>query len=156
MGKWTLAALTAAGTVVLDHASKAAVWYYLAPHGQVKVIPGFFDLTFVLNTGVAFGLLSGRSPGFRILGLVTFALCALAVIVYFLHTAKKDERFFVLALALIAGGAVGNAIDRLRLGAVIDFLDFHAGAYHWPAFNVADAGITVGTALIILHLWRAR
>jgi len=156
LAKWRQVALTAGGLVLADQLTKLAAWHWLAPVERIKLIPGFFDLTFVLNTGVAFGLMSGRPDLVRVLFLAGAAFFALGVITVFIATADPRQRLFLWGLALVAGGAVGNIIDRLRLSAVIDFLDFYLGSYHWPAFNLADAGITVGTGFIIIHLWRTR
>ena len=154
-GKWIKAGLSAALVVLADQLSKYAVWVWLAPHKHVAVIPGLFDLTMAMNTGVAFGMMSGEKTVIRVIGLIVVALFALGVIIYLIHTVGAGERLFLFGLSLIAGGALGNMVDRIRLGAVIDFLDVYIGPYHWPAFNVADAGITVGTGLILIHMWRA-
>jgi signal peptidase II len=156
VNKWALAGSISGGLVTLDQITKLAVLNWLAPLRRVEVIPGVFDLTFVMNTGVAFGFLSGERSLTRVMLLLGFALTALGIIIYFIHTARENEWLFIVSLAFIAGGAAGNAIDRFRLHAVVDFLDFYFKNYHWPAFNVADIGITVGTALILLHLWRTR
>jgi len=154
--KWRHVALTAGGLLLADQLTKLAAWHWLAPLKQIKLIPGFFDLTFVLNTGVAFGLMSGRTDLVRVLVLAGAAFFALGVITVFIAKAAPGQRLFLWGLSLVAGGAVGNIIDRLRLSGVIDFLDFYLGPCHWPAFNLADAGITIGTGLIIIHLWRTR
>jgi signal peptidase II len=81
---------------------------------------------------------------------------ALAVVLWFIRITDPKDNMFIWALAMVAGGAIGNLIDRVRLGGVVDFLDVYADSFHWPAFNVADAGITIGTGLILLFLWRTR
>jgi signal peptidase II len=112
------------------------------------VIGGFFNLVHVQNSGVAFGLFAeqgeARSWILAVLGLV--ALCAVAM--YFWITPRGDL-LLLTALALVAGGAVGNLIDRIAAGGVTDFLDVYVGSYHWPAFNVADSAITVGIGLMV-------
>lgn len=149
--------MLAAGTLVLaDQLTKLAAWHWLAPLRQVRIIPGFFNLTFVLNTGVSFGLGAGKPHALRVALLAGAAFLALAVVVAFIIKARREDRLFIWGLSLVAGGAVGNLVDRLRIFSVIDFLDFYVGSYHWPAFNVADAGISVGTGLILLFLWRNR
>lgn len=156
MGKWTFCALVAVPCLILDQLTKLAAFYRLEPVGRINVISGFFDLTYVMNTGVSFGMMGGDRSFWRIALLVGIALVALAVVFYFIITADNREKAFLTGLALVLGGAVGNLIDRIRLGAVIDFLDFYIGSWHWPAFNVADIGICVGTGFIMLHLWRSR
>lgn len=156
MGKWSLAALTAGLVILADQASKIAVVKALADVYRIKVIPGFFDLVYTLNTGVAFGMLAGEHSGLRIALLSATALAALGAIIYFLVTAGPDEKMFIFGLSLVGGGAIGNAVDRLRIGAVIDFLDVYVGDFHWPAFNVADAAITIGVGLIMIYLWKNR
>lgn len=156
MSKWPQVALTAGGLILVDQLTKLAIRRYLAPVRQVEVIPDFFDLTFVLNTGVAFGFMAGTSSFMRTAMLAGTALLALGVIIAFIVMTRAEERLFLTGLSLITGGAVGNLIDRIRLGAVIDFLDFFIGSYHWPAFNLADAGITAGVGLILFHFWKNR
>lgn len=143
VGAWIGCALAVA---VLDQAVKALVQARLAP-GDVIPVTGFFNLVLVFNTGAAFSFLAGAS-GWQREFFVAVALAAAVVIVLLLRR-HADEPLFCLGLALILGGALGNLCDRLAIGRVVDFLDFHASGWHWPAFNVADASITVGAALVI-------
>jgi len=141
--------------LLLDQISKLLVMARFAMHEVLPVIPGFFNLTFVTNTGAAFGLLAGEQTLVRQLFFVAVALAAL-LFLYYSHRHFRDQgALFAHAIGLIAGGAVGNLVDRLRLGAVVDFLDFYIGAYHWPAFNVADTAICVGVGLFLLASLRA-
>ena len=117
--------------------------------GELREVTGFFNLVLVYNKGAAFSFLAD-APGWQAPVLVAFALVATAVISYFLFR-HAEKKLFCTGLTLILGGAVGNVIDRLRFGHVVDFLDFHAFGWHWPAFNVADSGITVGALLLILE-----
>ena len=156
MGKWTHFIVTGCGLILADQLTKLAARLWLAPLGKVHVIPGFFDLTFVLNTGMAFGLMGGDRTILRIGLLAGANFLALGIILAFAAKTPREERLFLWGLALVSGGAVGNVIDRLRFGSVVDFLDFYLGRLHWPAFNLADTGITVGTGLIVLHLFRKR
>jgi len=136
--------------VVADQVSKAVVSDLFSLYQVRPVIAGFFNLTFITNTGAAFGIFA-RSGGFLrkwLLGGV--AVAALVALVFAWRHLKDNHRLYPLAIGLIGGGAVGNLIDRVRFGAVVDFLDFYIGRYHWPAFNVADSAITVGVALFIL------
>ncbi|MGV1099424.1 signal peptidase II [Thiovibrio sp. JS02] len=142
--------LWAGGVVVLDQLSKALVMAYFNLYELKPVIPGLFNLTYLTNTGAAFGMLAGQESLWRQVFFVGVALVAL-VIMFFSYRQFRDQgRIFAHAIGMIAGGAVGNLIDRLRFGAVVDFLDFYVKHHHWPAFNVADSAITVGVALFIL------
>lgn len=130
----------------LDQITKLAVVATLAPYQDVIPVTGFFNLVHVHNTGAAFSLLADQ-PGWQRGFFIGLALVASVVIVYLLR--KPGKPMFHAALALILGGAMGNVIDRALHGHVIDFLDFYVGTAHWPAFNVADSGITLGAALLI-------
>ncbi|MBU0729989.1 MAG: signal peptidase II [Proteobacteria bacterium] len=136
--------------VVGDQLSK---WWIINSFSYLEtkpVIAGFFNLTFVLNTGAAFGFLAGEHALWRQLFFIAVALIALVVLYFaFLHYRHRGA-WFVYGTGLVAGGAVGNLVDRIRLGAVIDFLDFYVQSYHWPAFNVADSAITTGVSLFLL------
>jgi signal peptidase II len=141
--------------VVLDQWTKWLVEVHL-PRGVAQpVIDGFLNLVHVKNTGVAFGLFA--SPGgstswaLTLMGLVALT----AVALYFRFTPHHD-RLLLTALGLVAGGAVGNLLDRVMAGSVTDFVDVYVGSYHWPAFNVADSAITVGITLMVLDVFRRR
>jgi len=136
--------------VIVDQLTKLWIMTTFALHGQQDIIPGFFNLVYVTNTGAAFGFLAGSNSMLRQVFFVAVAIMALIVIVISYGHLKRQGRIFVYALGLIAGGAVGNLIDRLRLGSVVDFLDFYVGSYHWPAFNAADSAITIGVGLFLL------
>jgi len=143
MARW----LALAGVlVVLDQLSKLAVLQWLAPGRVVEVTP-FFNFVLVYNPGAAFSFLA-QAPGWQRGLFIAIALVASAWIVFLLRRHWR-ETLFSFALALILGGAVGNLIDRVVYGAVVDFLDFHAAGWHWPAFNVADSAITVGAVLLV-------
>lgn len=136
--------------VVLDQATKALIMDRFVMFELLPVIPGLFNLTYLTNTGAAFGMLAGAPTIWRQVFFVGVALAALGVLVYSYRQFREQGRIFAHAIGLIAGGAVGNLIDRLRFGAVVDFLDFYVGTHHWPAFNVADSAITIGVGLFIL------
>lgn len=138
--------------VVLDQLTKWLVLANMPLHRSIAVIPGFFNLTHIHNPGGAFGFMATGSPGLRNLLFLGVATVAMVLIVYFYRSTPRNYPFLAAALALIFGGAVGNIIDRLRFGVVVDFLDFYVGAYHWPAFNVADSAITVGITIFIGHV----
>ena len=141
----------AAAVVAADQATKAMVLARFAT-GEGVVVTPYFNLVLVYNKGAAFSVLAD-APGWQTPLLVGFAVVAMAVVSYLL-VRSPGRRTLSAGLALILGGALGNVIDRLRFGQVVDFLDFHAGALHWPAFNVADAAITVGAVLLILDGFR--
>jgi signal peptidase II len=139
----------AAVIVVVDQAVKYAVVQYFAAHPPIAVT-SFLNLVLVYNTGAAFSFLAdaaGWQRGF----FIAIALGASAWIVYLLRKYPRPS-LFTIALTLVLAGAVGNVIDRIVIGSVVDFLDFHAFGYHWPAFNVADSAITCGAVLL---LWDA-
>jgi len=138
----------AAAVVVADQVTKALVLARFA-HGERLELTSFFNLVLVYNKGAAFSFLA-QADGWQTPLLAAFALVAIAI-VGTLIVRRPAERLFCAALALILGGALGNLIDRLRFGQVVDFLDFHAAGWHWPAFNVADSAITIGAALLIFE-----
>lgn len=146
--------LLSLGVLVLDQITKAAIEARIPLHTSVTVIEGFFDLTHVKNRGAAFGLFASIDSPLRalLLNAVAFAVFV-GILVYAFRTSTGSTRLQV-GLSLILGGAVGNLMDRLRLGSVTDFLDFSFGSYRWPAFNVADSAITVGVCLLALDIWR--
>ncbi len=139
--------LALAGAVIFaDFVSKAWMLAAFQPHESVVVLP-FFNLVLVFNSGAAFSFLAGAG-GWQKSFFVSLAL-AISVWLVVMIRQHVAERLLPTALALVLGGALGNVIDRLRFGAVVDFLDFHIAGWHWPAFNVADSAITVGVALLL-------
>jgi signal peptidase II len=139
--------------VVLDQLSKHVITRALVSGAGVEVTP-FFNLVLVYNRGAAFSFLSSASGWQREL-FIAIALIASAWVVYLLRK-FPGQTLFCFALSLILGGAVGNVVDRLLLGVVVDFLDFHLAGYHWPAFNIADSAITCGAALLVWEGLRPR
>ncbi len=137
---------------ILDQAIKLLVLVRIPAYGSIVVIPGFFDLTHIYNTGGAFGFLAGKSSLFRHLFFLTASAVAMGMIVYLYLKTPREFLFLRGGLAMILGGAVGNVIDRIRLGKVVDFLDLYVKDLHWPAFNIADSAITVGILIFIYHL----
>ncbi len=150
--KMALLASVAGAVLILDQASKALVLAYLPLGGSLPVIPGFFDLTHVHNPGGAFGFLSGMSADIRGLLFVAVSLLAAGLILYFYWQTPVDQRVLAVGISLLFGGAIGNLVDRIRFGIVVDFLDLYAGDLHWPAFNVADSAITVGVVIFAYHI----
>jgi len=138
-----------------DQASKWVVAHALHVGEVRSLIPGFFNLTHVTNRGAAFGLFANVSSPLGTILLVLFSTLALAVIGVLLWRNPAD-RLSGVSLALLFGGALGNLLDRVRVGRVVDFLDFHLGGYHWPAFNLADSAIVLGAAGVMLHLLHRR
>ena len=130
--------------IAADQATKWLALKYLSPVPTLPLVPGFFHLTYVLNSGVAFGFFKGHGLWITLGTLVILALL-------FRTTLKVDPGKWVpVCLGLILGGAMGNLIDRVRFGGVVDFLDFRI----WPVFNLADSCITVGAILLAVSLWR--
>ena len=141
-----------AAVVVLDQLTKLIALRRLELGVPQPVIEGFFSLTLVMNPGLAFGMLARTPPTWRWV-VAALSVVALIALLGFARTlAPSGGALSIVALGLILGGAVGNLIDRARFGAVVDFLDFFWGAYHWPAFNVADSGITVGVTLLAVRM----
>jgi len=138
----------AVAVLVLDYLSKLAVLQGLAP-GESRVLAPFFNLVLVFNKGAAFSFLAG-AQGWQTTFFAAIATVA-SVVIGFLIYRHRDKGLFCLGLALILGGAMGNLHDRVVYGHVVDFLDFHAAGWHWPAFNVADSAICVGAAILILE-----
>ena len=143
----------AAAVVILDQASKALV-LGLLQHGEARALARFFNLVLVTNTGAAFSLFASAS-GWQTPFFIAVALIAAGVVGWMI-VRDPGKRLLCAGLALILGGALGNLWDRLALGHVVDFLDFHAYGRHWPAFNVADSAITVGAAILILESFMHR
>lgn len=144
----------AVGVFLLDQASKWTASRALAPGEVRRVIPGLFNLTHVHNPGAAFGLLSGYDSGWVGVFLVAFSAVALALLLGLLW--RGPGRLAGMGLGLVCGGAVGNLLDRLRTGGVVDFLDFHWAGHHWPAFNLADGAIVLGAAALVAEVLRSR
>jgi signal peptidase II len=136
--------LPALAVIVLDQLSKIVLAYNLPKFGSIPVIKGFFNLVHVRNRGIAFGLMNRPGYGFKFYFLIAATLGAIIMLLLWFRKMKDEDHKITLGISLILGGAIGNLIDRIRLGEVIDFLDFYLGSYHWPAFNVADASITIG------------
>lgn len=133
--------------VVLDQATKFMILWYLPPEG-FPVIPGFFDLTLAYNKGAAFGMLADLPDGTRQILLALTTILALIAVVFLLWRYYIGSCLGTFALSMVLGGAIGNIIDRVRIGMVVDFLDFYWGLYHYPAFNIADSAICIGVAIL--------
>jgi signal peptidase II len=144
--------LVSLAVLVLDQWTKGVVMRTFQVHESREVVSGLFDLTYVQNSGAAFGLFASVDSSVKAIVLNSVAvLVFLIVSAYALRSSHKSIRLQV-GLALILGGAVGNLLDRVRFTYVVDFLDFSISGHHWPAFNVADSAICVGVALLFLDM----
>jgi len=137
--------------LVVDQATKIYVDRTMALHSSITVIDGFFNITYLRNKGAAFGILANSS--FRLPFFILVSTLAVCVIVFVIKRLREDQKLAAVSLSLIFSGALGNLIDRVRLGEVIDFLDAHWYHHHWPAFNVADSAICVGVFLLAIDMF---
>lgn len=135
--------------VIFDQVTKALIVASFSLYDMREIIPGFFNLVYVTNPGAAFSMLAKVDSIWRHYFFVTIGIFAVAGISWYAWKIVSDQ-WQTLALGLICGGALGNLIDRVRFGAVVDFLDFYIGNYHWPAFNIADSAICLGAAVFLL------
>ena len=138
--------------ISVDQWTKSTVLKKLPLHHSVKVVEGFFNLTHVRNTGGAFGIFGGERGGFGSVLFLAVSLVAIGCIVILFLRLRDDDKHLSLSYSLILSGAIGNLIDRLRYGEVVDFLDFYISSFHWPAFNIADSAICVGIGLMAVEL----
>lgn len=148
---WRIGVMTAITVILLDQLSK---WYasLILIKGRITVIPGYFDFELVHNLGAAFGLFANLQPLWRDLLLISVALIAILFVLVLLK--KSCKIWETLGLGLVLGGAVGNLLDRVRIGWVVDFIHLHWHELSWPVFNVADSAISLGVALILWDSWR--
>ena len=137
--------------LVLDQATKVYIDRTMALHSSITVVEGFFNLTYLRNKGAAFGVLADSA--YRIPFFLLVSSVAALVILVVIKRLREDQRIAAVSLSLIFSGAIGNLIDRVRLGEVIDFLDVHWKGHHWPAFNVADSAICVGVFLLAVEMF---
>lgn len=138
--------------VLIDQISKQLVLQTFAQNEQFVVIPGFFSLTHVRNTGGAFGLFAGEATIVRTIFFLVVSCVAVGILWYLYRTMARGRKWIEAGFSFILAGAIGNMIDRFRFGEVVDFLDFHVGAYHWPAFNVADSAICAGVGILVVNM----
>jgi signal peptidase II len=151
----TLYLWIAMAIVVADQATKLLVGRFMSLHESWTVVEGLARLTYVQNRGAAFGVLSDADLPYQSVLFSAVSLAALVAIAVYAWRLPAHTRLPQTALALVMGGALGNLVDRARLGYVIDFVDVYWGRYHWPAFNVADASISVGVCLLVLDILRS-
>ncbi len=150
--RYRLLLIVSAVILLLDQASKLYIDSTFALYESVTVIENFFHISYVRNKGAAFGILASSSV--RIPFFIAVSVVASLGILWYLRHLRDEQRLVCFSLSLVFAGAVGNLIDRVRLGEVIDFIDVHWYSHHWPAFNVADSAITVGVGLLLLDMWR--
>jgi signal peptidase II len=145
---WLVAAI-----VSLDQVTKVVVQAYVPLFELVEVIPGFLNLVHIHNAGIAFGMMNDMAHPLRNALTTALPLAALAAIIFYSRQVRPDERLTLIGLSLVLGGAIGNLLDRARLGHVVDFIDVYRGDWHFWAFNVADAAISCGAVLIFIELF---
>jgi len=150
--KYWVLLIFCSGMLLLDQWTKYLIVQKLPLYQRVEVIDGFFSIVHVRNTGGAFGIFGGERGGIGSILFVVVSLIAMGAILFLFVKTRENEKTLALSFSLILSGALGNLIDRLHYGEVIDFLDFHLSAYHWPAFNVADSAICIGIGLMALQV----
>jgi signal peptidase II len=143
--------LVGMAVLLVDQITKGIIMQRFSLYESLEVIPGFFNLTHIRNTGGAFGMLAGKPCWLRTGLFLAISCVALGTIFYLYTRIPPGKPWLDLGLAMTFGGAFGNLIDRLRLGDVVDFLDFYVGTLHWPAFNVADSAISVGIGIFCFY-----
>jgi len=148
-----LALIAAVTVLVLDQITKAIVARSMTLYESIPLLP-FFSLTYVRNTGAAFGLLGGLPPAVRLPLFCLVTIGAVFALMSYLRDLKPGESLIAIALGGILGGAAGNLVDRIRFHEVVDFLHLHYGGFDWPMFNVADSAITVGGAVVLIRSLR--
>ena len=153
---WKLLMIPMLGAVILDQITKLLILGSFHQGDVLELIPGFFNLTLHFNKGAAFGLFAGLDDGFRQLVLGALSKIAILMLLVFLVYEFYESRLGQICIGLILGGAIGNIIDRVYRGEVVDFLDFYVGNYHWPAFNVADSFICIGVFTLIIFESRGK
>lgn len=150
-GKYLWVMSVALAIVLLDQVTKLWIAASMRLHQSIPVIDGFFDLTYVRNSGAAFSMFAGHSATYRIPFFVAVSTIAVGVILSFVRSTPANQKAALLGCAFVLGGAVGNLIDRIAYGEVIDFLDVYYQGWHWPAFNVADTFISSGVILLLIR-----
>ena len=150
--QYFLPAIVSLAVIILDQCTKYLIIKSLALYQSFTIIDHYLTIVHTRNKGIAFGLLSGQESGIRVFILIFTSLLAIAFILYLLNSLKGKYTYAAFTLSLILGGAIGNLIDRIRWGSVIDFIDLHWYRYHWPAFNCADSAISIGLVLLIIGI----
>lgn len=151
MSKYVFVGAVALTVVILDQFTKWLIVRDMTLHESIPVIDSLFHITYVRNRGGAFSILADQPDFLRLPFFLTVSVVAFSALVYFLRTVGEHQKLLLFALAGILGGAIGNFIDRVSVGTVVDFLDFHWRGYYFPAFNVADSFITTGTVVVLVY-----
>ncbi len=156
MKKYTLLTTIAAIIVAFDQLTKYFVQQKLALWDSENIIPGFFNLVFFTNKGAAFGFLNRNDFDWQPLFFLTATAVAIVLIFYLARSENYSDKLSRIGLGLLLGGATGNMIDRIYLGAVVDFLDFYINNHHWPAFNIADMAICTGVLCLLVTMYQRK
>jgi signal peptidase II len=151
--KYKTLLLIVVGMVFLDQATKLYIDSNMELHQSIQVIKNFFQITYIRNSGAAFGILSGFKSPWLPLFFILISVVAVGIIMFYYHKTPENQRLTLVSFALIMSGAIGNFIDRVFYGEVIDFLYFHWYQSYWPAFNVADSCITIGVSLLLWNMF---
>jgi len=138
--------------VILDQLSKWIISTSLSFYEEIQIIPGFFNLIYIHNPGGAFGVFAKSQGNLQSILFILIALAAMGLVLYLYKKTPPEYPVLSCGFALIFGGALGNMIDRFRLGEVIDFIDIYIGHYHWPAFNIADSAISIGMVIFGFYI----
>jgi signal peptidase II len=138
--------------IILDQASKFVISRSISYYESIPVIEGFFNLVHVRNRGMAFGLLNRPHGGTYFYFLIAATILAIILMLFWFTKLKHEDKKLLFGLSLILGGAAGNLIDRIRIKEVVDFADIYIGSHHWPAFNIADSAISMGTVWIAINI----
>ncbi len=154
--KYRFAFIIGSTVLILDQVTKVLVHNLMHLYQSIEIVPNFIHLTYLRNTGAAFGFLAGDRSALKMVFFLLVSGVAIGCIFYLLRNLRPDRRTETLSLSFILGGAIGNLIDRLRMGEVIDFIDLHWHQVHWPAFNVADSAITIGVILLLFQMLRKK
>ena len=149
--RYLILLVVSAVVLLVDQATKIYIDHSMPLHSSIAVFRGVFSITYLRNKGAAFGILADSS--YRLPFFIMVSAVAVCVIFVVVKRLREDQKLAALSLSLIFSGALGNLIDRVRLGEVIDFLDVHWYSHHWPAFNVADSGICVGVFLLAIDMF---
>ena len=150
--KYLLTAFISLSVIILDQCTKYLIIKSFALHQSLTIIENYLTIIHIRNKGIAFGLLSGQGSGTRTIFLIITSLFAIAFIFYLLSSLRGRQTYATVTLALILGGAIGNLIDRIRWGEVVDFIYVHWYQYYWPAFNCADSAISVGLVILLIGI----
>jgi signal peptidase II len=149
--KFVFVLALALAVVGLDQASKSLIQHRMEMYQSIPVIDGFFHITYVRNTGGAFGFLHEANAAIRLPFFISVSILAVGALLYFVRQVEARQYLLLAALGAILGGALGNLTDRMRMGTVVDFLDVHYRGWYWPTFNVADSFISTGVVVLLLH-----